>query len=269
MDPRHRSRGSALPAKRFWRPPEVPALAGELSIPTRPRACRDFVVGDYCPAGQLVRVPLECLYADDDVACLVVEHHRRRRKTGPLHPLVVCRCEVHDVGFTVYPPGFVPYARRPILAGPAQHDVPALFEVARESAEGPWERVAHGGTDRWWATQRRLLERAAEVFGLLEVSLRVVVSVVAGISLTALEEAAVARGVRARGAALTRLRRGLDTDALIALGGLTGCWGTAWKAAFGGGRLQPLAIGRDPPRLWSAAGDPPSSDESRSCRGSS
>lgn len=53
---------------------------------------------------------------EDGSACAVARHDRRPRKSGPEHALVVCRCRAHGVFFTVYPPGYVPYGRVPVVA---------------------------------------------------------------------------------------------------------------------------------------------------------
>lgn len=102
-------------------------------IPSGGRSLRPFVVADYADGHLQCRI-LDCPWAGRDEACAVVQHDRRVRKTGPTHPLVVLRCLVHACSFTVYPPGFVPYGRRQLVEGPAQHDVPALVEIIVSSA---------------------------------------------------------------------------------------------------------------------------------------
>lgn len=43
-----------------------------------------------------------------------------------------------------------------------------IFDAAREAARGEaWDRLRVGGSDRWWQTQRRQVERALRWFGLL------------------------------------------------------------------------------------------------------
>jgi hypothetical protein len=56
-------------------------------------------------------VPGRCPLGEDGSACEVVRHDWRARKSGPEHPLMVCRCRPHRVFFTVYPPAYVPYGR--------------------------------------------------------------------------------------------------------------------------------------------------------------
>jgi len=74
---------------------------------------RPFVVAEYVeeePGGvwRPVRVG-ECPFGE---GCRVRHHDVRERKTGPGIALAVCRCEVHERYFTVYPPGHVPYGRQ-------------------------------------------------------------------------------------------------------------------------------------------------------------
>ena len=46
--------------------------------------------------------------------CVVSFNYRRERKTGPCIPLTIVRCLTHNVNFTIYPPGHVPYGREPL-----------------------------------------------------------------------------------------------------------------------------------------------------------
>lgn len=46
--------------------------------------------------------------------CQIGPHSTRERKTGPDFGLRIFKCSVHDRYFTVYPPGYVPYARQRI-----------------------------------------------------------------------------------------------------------------------------------------------------------
>lgn len=71
--------------------------------------------------GQLcVALPGRCPVGEDGSRCRVLVHHRRERKSGPEHPLAVCRCHEHGVSFTVYPPGHVPYGRIAIVSADSQ-----------------------------------------------------------------------------------------------------------------------------------------------------
>ena len=64
-----------------------------------------------------VALPERCLLSLDGAVgtCRVSEAFWRDRLTGPRHPLLVVRCRTHGVAFTLYPPGYVPYGRVPVV----------------------------------------------------------------------------------------------------------------------------------------------------------
>jgi hypothetical protein len=71
--------------------------------------------------GQLrMPLPARCPLGEDGSPCRVLAHHRRERKSGPEHPVAVCRCHTHGVSFTVYPPGHVPYGRIAMVAADSE-----------------------------------------------------------------------------------------------------------------------------------------------------
>ena len=74
---------------------------------SRDEAERRPIVPQYCPL----------FVTDDDTRtpCKIGLRHRRRRKTGPGYPLSVMCCSAHACTFTLYPPGFAPYQRKPVL----------------------------------------------------------------------------------------------------------------------------------------------------------
>ena len=128
--------------------------------------------------GRLVpALPEACPHGDDGSACRVVAHHTRQRKTGPRLSLVVARCVCHQVSFTLYPPGQVPYGRTAITpVDPAGRPVSdesgegrslwgTLWEAARDAQDGQrWpEQGAEAGCRR---TQGRRLDVAESVLGL-------------------------------------------------------------------------------------------------------
>jgi len=217
-----------------------------VSTPARAVRLHPFVIVDYID-GDIQEIPESCPWQRPGEPCWVKEHALRERKTGPLHSQAVLRCHVHGHSFTAYPPGFVPYARRPLVDGPAQHDAPSLVDVVDEAAEGKmWDREAEGGTDRWWSTQIRLLTRVERLFGLERPQWRQAVALTLALPLADLEAASRARGVRARSQALQRLLKGLNQEELVRTGALTGCWGRPWRWDR---RRQALVAlgGRDPP----------------------
>lgn len=119
----------------------------------------------------------------DDRPCRVRRNFTRQRVTGPSFPLAVLRCTTHVRSFTVYPPGYVPYARHILVSlSPSGEkalspSTPALakltdlfrgtfFQSALDAAAGfAWKRDSSGGTDRWWADQRRDLSRQLRMLG--------------------------------------------------------------------------------------------------------
>jgi len=85
---------------------------------SRPRPKLDeigFVISKYRFDGDFPVVPLppHCPYLEQDLEkdCSVGFHHLRLRKTGPVPVIVVCECSTHGKGFSLFPPGGMPYAR--------------------------------------------------------------------------------------------------------------------------------------------------------------
>lgn len=217
------------------------------SISPDGRGLRPFVQAAYTD-GQLTCSILDCPFAGSGEPCSVVVHARRSRKTGPMHALVVLRCMVHGHAFTVYPSGFVPYARRQLVDGPVQHGIPSLCDVIEDAAEnGPRDRLPTGDAQGSWSTQRRLLDRASRLFGLEALDRRIEVSATLGLPLTDLEAAAVVHGTAARGAALRRLSASLQPDDLLVLGVLAGCWGEPHRWLTDRDQLVALPLARGPP----------------------
>lgn len=199
------------------------------SNPSDGHGRRPFVQAVYLD-GELEALILDCPFGHFGEPCRIARHGRRTRKTGPGHALVVLRCTVHEHSFSVYPPGFVPYARRQLVDGPAQHGVPSLMEnVDHAAREGPVNRNPTGAPEGSWSTQNRLLDRVSGLFGLDADEARQQVAVLFGVPLIRLEAAARARGVRRRGRALQLLRQGLDADDLLALGARAGLWGPPYR----------------------------------------
>lgn len=137
---------------------------------------------------------------------------------------MILRCFVHQRFFSVYPPGFTPYARRQLVEGPAQHNEPSLVEVVADAAvNGPVRREPTGGAS--WSTQNRLLQRVSRLLALDDDQRRQALSILVGLPLTQLEAAALSRGVRTRSGALRGLLERLSADDLLGLGALAGLWG--------------------------------------------
>ena len=186
----------------------------------------------------------------DQEACVLWVDHLRERKTGPSFPLTVLVCGTHEVGFTLYPPGHVPYGRvsvapvapdgRTIIDGPsgAQAFEGTVFAAALDASRGAaWDREREGGSDRWWGTQGQRVALALRICGVapeLGEAEREVVAAALGVELLHLREqakrVAAAPGYRRRGqgvcAVLERLTEGpCVLSRLMASGHLAGLWG--------------------------------------------
>ena len=116
----------------------------DVSLARRERA--PFVIAEY-DEGSLIEMPLECPWRRDDAPCDVVRHALRHRRTGPLHAVVVCRCHAHGSLFSVYPPGFVTYARRYLDAVgfcDASSSTGPDVAASRTPARAPGHEPLHG-----------------------------------------------------------------------------------------------------------------------------
>lgn len=63
-------------------------------------------IPDVCPLG---------IQLGEQHTCVVTFNYLRERKTGPCIPLVIVQCLTHNISFTIYPPGYVPYGREPLV----------------------------------------------------------------------------------------------------------------------------------------------------------
>lgn len=122
-------------------------------------ARRHFVVTPYEPVDNqlLPQFPDTCpLGVKDGQACRLFSDHFRERKTGPQFALCVMRCRTHEIGFTLYPPGYPPWGRKPWvrdgLVAKVEDGVEdnaewfrnTYFEAALDAAEGvfwPHEKI--------------------------------------------------------------------------------------------------------------------------------
>jgi hypothetical protein len=176
---------------------------------------------------------------EDGRPCRLGRDHSRERKTGPGHALVVASCSVHGRGFTLYPPGYLPYGRRavapvasdgtPIVAeekearpaggrGRLDRFSGTCFEAALDAAEGrAWpRRFEVGGSVLRWETQRRTLVRQTTWLGVgaeTTDARREAVSAALGVPLILLLDAgrmiAARPGYRSRGLAICAVLRAL------------------------------------------------------------
>lgn len=183
-----------------------------------------------------------------EAACKVVLQHMRPRSTGPGHPIAVVRCHTHEITFTLYPPGHVPYGRKSIgspipTVGPTGVNafVGTIFEASLHAAQKkPWPRSAPGGSDRWWGTQRQYLSIAMHLCGVapgMTLTLRELVAAALQIKQLACLDgsAAIAAhpGYQSRGQAVHAVLEQLPggpcaIERLSVSGHLIGFWGTPY-----------------------------------------
>lgn len=225
----------------------MPADAGPPPISPDDPSHWPFVQTDYAN-GQLTTSILDCPFARFGEPCSISRHGHRIRKTGPVHALTILHCHVHGHSFTVYPFGFVPYARRQLVDGPVQHGVPSLLDVIGDTAtNGPRDRTATGDANGSWSTQLRLIDLVSRMFGLGAIHNSSRVANAFGVPLTDLVTADRARGCRARAGAIKALAAGLTQDDLLALGALSNCWGQPYRWAPRRDQLLRLPLSRGPP----------------------
>jgi hypothetical protein len=231
-----------------------------LSQKIRPSARKFFVITVYFPgAGGVFEpaIPTTCPQGSSHKqSCDVRPHFFRERKTGPCFPLTVVRCFTHGCSFTLYPPGFGPYLRAPVLELapdgtsplPEKKDKPnleafegSLFQAALDGEQGKtWERDSLDGVpDHWWSTQGRHLDLALRLLGISRASgarLRERIASVLSIDhLLLKEQSGVEKdGYRSRAKAicgvLRRLKQGmLGAIRLLFCGCLIGHWPIPWS----------------------------------------
>lgn len=236
----------------------------------RSKKHRDFVVTPYHPGpGDILwpEIPSEGPCASrNSLPCELNFDHRRKRSTGPCFPLTVMHCRPHKRGFTLYPPGHVPYGRVAVVAvapdgslirgGKRTEPFEAtLFDASRDAAEGKaWHREYIGSTKRWWGTQLRRIVLAAK---LLALAPRVpsrrrehVADILALDNLLLAEQAqqfCAASGYQQRGAAVLRILEAIPQSALlperlVECGTRAGLWGRAcrWLPQSATLRRQPF-----------------------------
>jgi hypothetical protein len=158
--------------------------------------------------------PLKCPSSSDgDPDCSIYIERWRHRVCGISFPLAGMHCETHDTSFTVYPPGWTPYARSPLVL--VDHNGHALepeatvsrwvgtvFEAAVDASnEILWpEELELGPTEaddcviaQSRRTQRRHVAGVMRLFGFNRSATlreREVVASLTGVGVTKLEEGA-------------------------------------------------------------------------------
>ena len=122
---------------------------------------RPWLTVSYCDRGEGRFQPDEgvnrCPFAGPGEVCRLRKHSFRKRSTGPGFPLRVMFCNDHAQYFSLYPVGFVPYARKPL----APVDITGFM---MEPAERPFEQAEEFADDkRWLARTSRLLGLSADI----------------------------------------------------------------------------------------------------------
>jgi hypothetical protein len=86
------------------------SLAYKLIYSQRPLVTSPYLKGKDATLRPLRPIRCSSEFAGED--CQIKFNGSRPRKCGIGHPLVLARCKVHKVTFTVYPPGWTPFSRR-------------------------------------------------------------------------------------------------------------------------------------------------------------
>lgn len=247
---------------------------------SRSAARLPFMVTPYSaePGGEFVPArPDVCPRSEQDLRpCVISLDHVRKRSTGPCIELTVLRCRTHRLGFTLYPPGYVPFGRQRLaLVAPDGHVIElevagveaftdTLFGAALDASKRTqWTRARKGGSDRWWSTQMRRVDAAVQVCGVapdLEASVREAMAQALRVETLLLRDGADAiarrpgywhRGQAVR-AVLERVLSGpCVLERLLVSGFLAGRWGAPlmWNPATARLRKLPFRhVGTGPPR---------------------
>jgi hypothetical protein len=229
-----------------------------LSQEAQKNARKFFVISPYVldsNRSPKAAMPTDCpLRKRGDRPCDIRRHDYRARKTGPCFPLTIVRCHTHDRFFTLYPPGFAPYQRKPVLqlapeGAPVLHegaDDPlqdydgTLFEAARDAERGcAWARDSDEEIpDAWWSTQGRHVDRALQLLGLswqLADRLREAIAVILSVPCMLLRDRSCTTngGYRRKGKAVCDVLRVLSggrqrATRLLFCGYVADMWGRPW-----------------------------------------
>jgi len=201
----------------------------------------------------------------DEQPCRLFLDHERLRTTGPCFALEVLRCRSHEIAFTVYPPGHVPYGR--VALAPVAPDGHALitthrrthrfegtlFAAALDAADHQaWPQAAEDGylLPRF-PTQMRRLVRACRLLGVeptLKAERRQCLGSILGVAGQHLHDGAVEiqqqSGYHRRGKAVVGVLDALQWagialfDRLAACGARAGLWPVPLRWVPESGHLQ-------------------------------
>lgn len=105
--------------------------------------------GDRVPVP--VVLPTVCPWHEDGQRCDVRRHCTRERKCGPGFALTVVRCWVHGVAFTLYPLGWTPYGRAPVVGDGSLFELVLEVASARSLSAAAGYRRTHVRAIAWAA----------------------------------------------------------------------------------------------------------------------
>jgi len=118
--------------------------------------------------GVVADVPEHCPFGGDGETCRVHRHDWRPRGFGPGHPLRIVLCVTHGRAFTLYPPGWFPFSRRPVAVR-SRDWTKTIFVAAVCAAAGQlWPEEQAGDYGHRATSQRRFIERCGQWLGLDE-----------------------------------------------------------------------------------------------------
>jgi hypothetical protein len=123
-------------------------------------ARRHFVVTPYEPDGDqlLPQLPDTCpVAAQDGQPCRLFQDHFRERKTGPAFALCVMRCCTHEIGFTLYPPGYTPWGRKPwVCEGVVAKGEDDVEDHAERFRNTYFEAALGAAEDVFWSREKTI-----------------------------------------------------------------------------------------------------------------
>ena len=211
---------------------------------------RIFVTGLYHVAkdgGIEAKIPERCPRAESDGTCGITKFSTRKRTYGMGYPLWICICSNHNYHFTVYPPGWIPFARNPIVhLTPDGKPIEIVHSDTDSEDASPWsftmfKAIIAAAAGRLWPeekqlgvadsllpvnyqgvarTQKRCIKVFMKTFGLLKNShhkLRERVCDLLGIEMTTLQNSREKMNTRSRGPPLWQVRGGQGKEILDSL----------------------------------------------------
>jgi hypothetical protein len=211
---------------------------------------RIFVTGLYHVAkdgGIEAKIPERCPRAESDGTCRITKFSTRKRTCGMGYPLWICICSNHNYHFTVYPPGWIPFARNPIVhLTPDGKPIEIVHSDSDSEEASPWsftmfKSVIAAAAGRLWPeekqlgvtgsplpvnyhgvarTQKRGIKFFMKTFGLLQQShhkWREKVCDLLGIEMAMLQNSREKMNARSRGPPLWQVRGGQGKEILDSL----------------------------------------------------